>query len=215
MHEEEAYEYAQGGQFANEKYQQGGLSGSMFVMNDQYFIFGMATGVSETNGSLVYEVYSLEDSQPYNVISEVRFNEFIEEGALTRLPIVNKAFDAKTNRPTNHEVWRNGSRVQTWDSNEGGNNEYVDQIIRYKGENYLLTVNLVKEMPLRADEPALIYDIPRDGNTYAKGGGVRKDLFSNREWSYGRNWTNDHRHQNRSEDYEVPQDMRKYQKNKK
>lgn len=36
---------------------------------------------------------------------------------------------------------------------------------------------------------------------YAKGGGVRK--VGNREYSYGRNWTNDHRHVNQAEEYEV------------
>jgi antirestriction protein len=36
---------------------------------------------------------------------------------------------------------------------------------------------------------------------YAKGGGVRK--VGNREYSYGRNWTNDQRHVNQSEEHEV------------
>ena len=36
---------------------------------------------------------------------------------------------------------------------------------------------------------------------YAKGGGVRK--VGNREYSYGRNWTNDQRHVNKSEEHEV------------
>jgi antirestriction protein len=36
---------------------------------------------------------------------------------------------------------------------------------------------------------------------YAKGGGVRR--VGNREYSYGRNWTNDHRHVNKGEDHEV------------
>jgi antirestriction protein len=36
---------------------------------------------------------------------------------------------------------------------------------------------------------------------YAKGGGVRK--VGNREYSYGRNWTNDHRHVNKGENHEV------------
>lgn len=36
---------------------------------------------------------------------------------------------------------------------------------------------------------------------YAKGGGVRK--VGNREYSYGRNWTNDNRHINQSEEHEV------------
>ena len=44
---------------------------------------------------------------------------------------------------------------------------------------------------------------------YAKGGGVRTSLFSNREYSYERNWTNEHRHQNKSENYEVPMSKRK------
>jgi antirestriction protein len=39
------------------------------------------------------------------------------------------------------------------------------------------------------------------GDNYAKGGGVRK--VGNREYSYGRNWTNDHRHVNDSEEHEV------------
>jgi len=36
---------------------------------------------------------------------------------------------------------------------------------------------------------------------YARGGGVRR--VGNREYSYGRNWTNDHRHVNKGEDHEV------------
>jgi antirestriction protein len=36
---------------------------------------------------------------------------------------------------------------------------------------------------------------------YAKGGGVRR--VGNREYSLGRNWTNDHRHTNKGEDHEV------------
>lgn len=36
---------------------------------------------------------------------------------------------------------------------------------------------------------------------YARGGGVRK--VGNREYSYGRNWTNDHKHVNKDENHEV------------
>jgi antirestriction protein len=36
---------------------------------------------------------------------------------------------------------------------------------------------------------------------YARGGGVRK--VGNREYSYGRNWTNDHNHVNKGEEHEV------------
>jgi hypothetical protein len=48
-----------------------------------------------------------------------------------------------------------------------------------------------------------------DPDAFAKGGGVRK--VNGREYSSGRNWTNDHRHHNKSEDYEVPQADRKRQ----
>ena len=48
-----------------------------------------------------------------------------------------------------------------------------------------------------------------DPDAFAKGGGVRK--INGREYSTGRNWTNDHRHHNKSEDYEVPQADRKRQ----
>lgn len=63
-------------------------------------------------------------------------------------------------------------------------------------------------------EPTGYSDDGRNAKTlnpdaFAKGGGVRRPLFSNREYSYGRNWTNDHRHENKSEDYEVPQGSRK------
>jgi antirestriction protein len=39
------------------------------------------------------------------------------------------------------------------------------------------------------------------GEMFARGGGVRK--VGNREYSYGRNWTNDHKHVNKSEEHEV------------
>ena len=63
-------------------------------------------------------------------------------------------------------------------------------------------------------EPTGYSDDDRDAKTlnpdaFAKGGGVRRPLFSNREYSYGRNWTNDHRHQNKKEDWEVPMGNRK------
>ena len=46
-------------------------------------------------------------------------------------------------------------------------------------------------------------------DAFAKGGGIFSSLFSNREYSTGRNWTNDHRHQNKSEKHEVPMANRK------
>ena len=46
-------------------------------------------------------------------------------------------------------------------------------------------------------------------NKYAKGGGVR--TVGNREYSYGRNWTNDHRHVNKGEDHEVKYTRKRFE----
>jgi hypothetical protein len=42
---------------------------------------------------------------------------------------------------------------------------------------------------------------------YAKGGGIR--MRNGREYSFGRAWTNDHNHQNKKQNYEVPMNNRK------
>ena len=45
-------------------------------------------------------------------------------------------------------------------------------------------------------------------DNYAKGGGVRQ--VGNREYSLGRNWTNDHRHTNKSEEHEVNYNRKRF-----
>ena len=42
---------------------------------------------------------------------------------------------------------------------------------------------------------------------YARGGGIR--TINGREYSTGRNWTNDHRQHNKGQDYEIPMNKRK------
>lgn len=44
-------------------------------------------------------------------------------------------------------------------------------------------------------------------DSYARGGGIRTK--NGKDYSTGRNWTNDHRHHNKGEDYEVPMNRRK------
>ena len=51
------------------------------------------------------------------------------------------------------------------------------------------------------------YEDGGEEDTFAKGGGVR--THNGREYAIGRNWTNDHRHHNKSEDYEIPMNNRK------
>jgi hypothetical protein len=57
------------------------------------------------------------------------------------------------------------------------------------------------------NEPYGLRPIGTELNEYARGGGVRTQ--NGREYSLGRNWTNDHRHENKDEDYEVPMYRRK------
>jgi hypothetical protein len=57
------------------------------------------------------------------------------------------------------------------------------------------------------NEPYGLRPIGTELNEYARGGGVRTQ--NGREYSLGRNWTNDHRHENKDEDYEVPMYKRK------
>jgi len=44
-------------------------------------------------------------------------------------------------------------------------------------------------------------------DSYARGGGIR--TVNGREYSTGRNWTNDHKHHNKAQDYEVPMSKRR------
>ena len=44
-------------------------------------------------------------------------------------------------------------------------------------------------------------------DNYARGGGIR--TINGREYSTGRNWTNDHKHHNKMQDYEVPMSKRR------
>jgi antirestriction protein len=57
-------------------------------------------------------------------------------------------------------------------------------------------------LPYGAEQPYMVTEsFGNPAQHLAKGGGVR--TVGNREYSYGRNWTNDHRHVNKGEDHEV------------
>jgi len=57
-------------------------------------------------------------------------------------------------------------------------------------------------LPSGAEQSYMITEsLGNPAQHYARGGGVRR--VGNREYSYGRNWTNDHRHVNKGEDHEV------------
>jgi antirestriction protein len=57
-------------------------------------------------------------------------------------------------------------------------------------------------LPSGAEQSYIITEaLGNPAQHFARGGGVRQ--VGNREYSYGRNWTNDHRHVNKGEDHEV------------
>jgi len=57
-------------------------------------------------------------------------------------------------------------------------------------------------LPSGAEQSYMITEaLGNPAQHFAKGGGVRQ--VGNREYSYGRNWTNDHRHVNKGENHEV------------
>jgi antirestriction protein len=69
----------------------------------------------------------------------------------------------------------------------------------FKGKNLTEISKLeYKNLPLLV---RLELDFHVKKGQYAKGGGVRR--VGNREYSIGRNWTNDHKHVNKSEEHEV------------
>ena len=82
---------------------------------------------------------------------------------------------------------RNGNPIYRVESNFDSENEYVGEWHTSKSE---------------AEE-----ELADCSSKYAKGGGV--SYHNGREYATGRNWTNDHKHENRSEDWEVAQADRK------
>jgi antirestriction protein len=102
-----------------------------------------------------------------------------------------KAFSIQSNGnlPETHKLLKNYNKNSNFSI---GEIELMEDEITDYVENYG-SANQKKSLK--------IYGSMLDKNNYAKGGGVRK--VGNREYSTGRNWTNDHRHTNKSEEHEV------------
>ena len=76
-------------------------------------------------------------------------------------------------------------------------NQYAGGFKRYEIDIY----DEVKREPTKEEIKKANEFFDKIGGRYASGGGVRK--VGNREYSTGRNWTNDHLHVNKSEQHEV------------
>ena len=98
---------------------------------------------------------------------------------------------------TPEEVWNMWTEKQKQHFLVDHFNHFI--VEEFKGKNLIDISRLqYKKLPLRV---RLELDFHVNKGQYAKGGGVRK--VGNREYSYGRNWTNDQRHVNKSEEHEV------------
>jgi antirestriction protein len=96
----------------------------------------------------------------------------------------------KYSRAKESVVIKEGNKFQVWvipaTGIETGNRVYADG----------------GGLPSGVSQPYMITEaLGNPAQHFAKGGGVRK--VGNREYSYGRNWTNDHRHTNKGEEHEV------------
>ena len=72
---------------------------------------------------------------------------------------------------TNKEVYDNGEVVDSWASDIGGSNESQDNIVEYKGDKYLVSINVEDNEVIRPKAKALIYE-----QEYAKGSTVNSPI---------------------------------------
>ena len=90
-----------------------------------------------------------------------------------------------------------------WGIADLGYGAEVGSISRSDLENYRNRFGwgFERDMSFRPKNAKMVLEGLRNGEFFAEGGGVRK--VGNREYSLGRNWTNDHNHTNKSEKHEV------------
>jgi hypothetical protein len=131
--------------------------------------------------------------------------------------VVGRRWFDRVNGNTYHtaEVFVNDKFVAKSRMTYGYDEQYVQTAKELLLENYNLPKGMKETSPLwqlreygvkltQSVSDGLKRDLEVGGfmdGVYAKGGGVRR--VGNREYSTGRNWTNDHKHVNKSEEHEV------------
>jgi antirestriction protein len=125
-------------------------------------------------------------------------NYYLGEGASAGIFKDGGAIPNNYEGKTNEQIWNLWSEEQKshflYDHLMYGNPKVLDA---NGGIKRLIKLKF-KELPLIVQ---MELNFHRKEGQYARGGGVRK--VGNREYSYGRNWTNDHEHVNQSEEHEV------------
>jgi antirestriction protein len=131
--------------------------------------------------------------------------------------VVGRRWFDRVNGNTYHtaEVFVNDKFVAKSRMTYGYDEQYLQTAKELLLENYNLPKGMKETSPLwqlreygvtltKSVSDGLKRDLEDGGfmdGVYAKGGGVRR--VGNREYSTGRNWTNDHKHVNKSEEHEV------------
>jgi antirestriction protein len=173
-----------------------------------------ATGVE--TGNRVYAnggSVAMANQQVIDDASQGYVNYYLGEGASAGIYKDGGAIKNQYAGRTPEDVWNSLSVMQrkhflldhiSHNEDEWSNGEEIQQLkYRDLGEDYREFIDLYSKSEwkkLSGDVKKSFREHIKEGQ-YAKGGGVRQ--VGNREYSYGRNWTNDHRHVNQSEEHEV------------
>ena len=166
---------------------------------------------------MYFDLYDTTNKKPmsYIEVSKILFDSMKEKGLYEQGGGVGKLSFDEWMKKNNIEVYK---RTYYWVADDGkgdylysGKKTEVMQSLKedYKKDKYADggAIIGIPETPLARgldiDYTTLVgeTDAMSSGEMFAKGGGVR--MVGNREYSIGRNWTNDHRHVNKSEKHET------------
>ena len=155
----------------------------------------------------------MANQQVINDASQGYVNYYLGEGTAQGIYKDGGAIKNQYAGRTPEDVWNSLSVEQrkhflldhiSHNEDEWSSGEEIEQLkYRDLGEDYREFIDLYSKSEwkkLSGDVKKSFREHVKEGQ-YAKGGGVRK--VGNREYSYGRNWTNDHEHVNQSEEHEV------------
>lgn len=181
--------------------------GKYFGVGEVYFLFADEDGEPNDQGSGEVEAKTLNPEA------------FKTGGTTGRKPRLKKSdsvaiygsrwFD-KTYGNTYHttELYVNDKLIETSDLTYGYDDGYIDTGLKMLEKHFVLPKGYNTSMRWQLRDFVRSYvtravDVTRKKDLYAKGGGVR--MVNGREYPIGRAWTNDHRHENKSTKWEVPQ----------
>jgi len=143
----------------------------------------------------------MANQQVIDDASQSYVNYYLGEGASAGMFKNGGAIKNQYAGRTPEDIWDNLSVEQKEHFVEDHFNHIPQFLESGRYENYVKIAKENRPYKSLPEYLKLVFDEHISMGQYARGGGVRK--VGNREYSYGRNWTNDHRHINQSENHEV------------